>query len=490
MTESNRLRLSSVPETTLGVTPTTPRMRTGRITGESLQYVPAYIRSEELRADRMNADPIKVNESNTGGINCELSFPVWASPMADWLESLMCNAWVDTPFRDNDGTPDSVITDLAAATGVITVTTGAAFVVGHLVRLTGFTLPANNLLARITTGSATVPAVGAGVLTDDAVPAAAARVKVVGIQGVAGDLVAVADGITSTALNFTTFAGLTVGKWIKIGGTGAGFRFATEACNEYARIIAVTATKLTLDNLPTGWTTDAGATKTLRIFYGDQIRNGITTKSVSIERGFMGQGVPTYILQKGMVAGQGAIELNAGEIAKINFTFTGMTGSQGAVSADDTPDAATTNPVMAAAVNVGRISENGIAVVGPNFIRSMNISVNNNLRALEAIRSDGLVGPVGINTGENAIDVNLSTYFGSNTLYGKLISGAATNATARITKDNQTVIWAVPRLTLTGGPPSAAGKNQDVMLDLTAMASIDTLTNAQVLLDRMEYVEA
>ncbi len=486
MTDSNRLRLAVVRETSLGVTPNTPRMRKARVTGESLSFTPQFVQSEEIRDDRMNADPIKINETNEGGINAEFSYPDDDGPLSEFLRSLMFNPWSNTPTRFNDGTADSVITGVAATGGVITVTTGAAFAVGHLIRNSGFSNAGNNGLFRITTGSATVPAVGNSLLTDEAVPPAAARVKVVGLQGASGDLVAAADGITSTSLDFTTM-GIVPGMWVKIGGTGASFRLATEACNGWARVVAVSAGKLTLDNLPTGWTTDAGTGKTLRVFFGDQIKNGVTRSSVTVERGFMAQAVPTYIIQRGMVVGQADFDITTEQLITAAFTLQGLTGEQTTTSLDASPDAASTAPVMSANVNVGRIGEAGVPVTDPNYVRSLQISVNNNLRPITAV---GNVGSVNIGAGEMAVEATVETYFGSNSLLTKLLNGTVSNVNARVQKNSQAVVFALPRLTFTGGSPSAGAKNQDVMLPLTAMASMDELTNAQMIIDRLEYYEA
>ncbi|WP_454917308.1 phage tail tube protein [Xanthobacter sediminis] len=488
MTESNRLRMTWVDEVTPGVTPTTPRMRTARLTGETLAFTPTFVASNEIRDDRMNSDPIKVGESNSGPVNTEFSFPVDGTPHSSWLASLFCNPWANTPFRDNDGTADSQITGVAASTGVITVLTGAAFAVGHLVRLSGFSEAANTGLFRITTGSATVPAVGASLLTDEASPPETARVKVVGFEGVSGDIVAVADGLTSTALNFTTL-GLSVGRWIKVGGAGASYRFTTAACNGWARITAIATGKLTLDNLPTGWTADAGTGKTVRVFFGDQLKNGVAKRFGTVERGFMGQSVPTYIQQSGMLVGQGEITLESGAIATANYTFAGLTGASSTTSLDDSPDPATDNPVMSAAVNVGRISQGGSTVVGPNFLRGLTITVNNNTRNVDAIRSDGKVGPVDINTGDCSVSCTLNTYFGSGTAYADYLAGVPTNAFAVLTKNGQATVFGLPRLTRTEGNPNAGGKNQDVMLQFTAQASKDPLMNAHIMLDRLEYFE-
>ncbi|KQU79818.1 hypothetical protein ASD00_36015 [Ensifer sp. Root31] len=487
--DTNRVRMTVTREQTLGETPANPRMRAHRFTGEALAFQPVFTTSEEIRDDRMESDPVKVNETNQGTINGEQSYPVDGSPLSLFIESAFANTWTNTPQRDNDGTADSVITGVVAATGVVTVTAGAAFVVGHLVRLSGFGQPGNNGLFKVTTGSATVPAVGAALLTDEAAPLASARMKVVGFEGTAGDITAVADGLASTALDFTTL-GLAVGQWVKVGGTGAAYRFAVEALNGWARIIGIAAQKLTLDNLPTGWAVNAGAGKTLRVFYGDRIKNGVAQLTQTVERGWMGQTVPTYIIQRGMQVGQLEVNFESEQIARYVLTLNGLTGEPTHVSLDDTPEQATQNRVMAAAVNVGRIAENGIPVGGPNFVRSLGITLNNNLRMLNAIRSDDKVGAVDIGMGSATVTVSMETYFGSKALLDKLFNSVPTNINTRIAKDNQALVYGLPRLTLTEGSVSAGGKNQDTMLPLTATASKDPLTEAHILLDRFEYYQA
>lgn len=489
MTESNRLRLTGVEETTLGTTPTTPRMRTLRITGESLQYRPDFVTSQEIRDDRMKPDPIKVGESNSGGINIEFHYPVPNSLLSSIIASVLMNAWTQTPERDNDGTADSVITDIATTNEVLTVTTGAAFVAGHLARFTGLGVANNNGVFKCTTGSATVPRfIGAG-LTDEAAPPAAARVKVVGFQGAAADITATATGLGSTALDFTTL-GLYVGQWLKIGGTAAGDKFATAALNGWARISGtITATAIPLDNRPSGWTTDAGTGKTIKVWFGDRNYNGTSKRGVSLERGFMGQTTPTYISQMGMVGNTLELQFRKKERLTASLDFLGMSGAQSTTSLDASPDAAPSNasyPILSASADVARLSEAGAAVAAPNYVDAMTLRIGNNLRAIEAV---GSLAPVGINSGSCDVQVNLNTYFGDNALLAKLLAGTATSTSAVATKSSQAVVWAVPRMTATQGVPNAGGQNQDVMLPLQLEASYDSTTAAQVTVDRLEYYE-
>lgn len=491
MTSSNRTRVSYVMESTPGVTPTTPRMKAVRLTGESLSGAPEYIDSDELRDDRMNADPIMVGQTSGGGINFEFSYPQNQTFLSDALRATLFSDWLNTPERDNDGTADSVITAVTDTTDVFTVTTGAAFVAGQLLRATGFSNVANNGIWKITTGGATSVAVLGANLVAEAAPPAAARLKVVGAEGASGDVTALADGLGSTALDFTTL-GLRKGQWIKIGGTADATTFAflvtagvVARAAAWARVTEIAATKLSLDNLPSGWTTDSGTGKTIRFWFGDQLKNGVTPAPMTIERGFMGQQTPTYIVNRGMQAGQLEIAMEAKQKITGSFTFTGLTAAQSTTSLDASPDAATTSQVMAGSANVGRLAEGGTRLTSPNWARRISFTVNANLEAQDAVDN---FGAVYIREGENTVTGQIETYFGSNAVLAKFYDGTVTSLNGRVAKNNQAVVLQIPRATLRGGGnPSAAGKNQTVMASFDFSGSLDPETNANIIIDRLEY---
>jgi hypothetical protein len=489
MTDSNRVQLAFVDETTPGVTPGSPRMRKARHTSAPLAFQPINTRSNEKRDDRMNSDPIRVGERNDGPVNFELSWPVPDSFLSSLIESALNNAWENTPVRDNDGTADSVITGVAETGGVYTVAAGAAFAAGHLARFTGFGEAGNNGLKKITAGSATVPAVGgsAGVV-DEAAPPAHARIKVVGFEGESGDITALADGLGSTSLDFTTL-GLAVGQWIKIGGTGSAYRFGAEALNGWARIAAIAANKLTLDNRPAGWTTNDGAGKTLRVFFGDRIKNGDTGKPKTLERGYLGQAVPSYIAQRGMEVNELTLSIEARREITGGVSLMGLGASVSNTPLDASPDPAPDSGiyrVMAASANVNRIGEAGGQLSSPNYVRSAQLRLSNNLR--EIIAADN-VATVALGRGSLDITVTLQTYFGDKSLYERMLAGTATSLDQRIMDGNRALIIAYPRLTDIDGNPDDGGSNTDIMLAQQKQASFDSLTNAQILIDRFEYTE-
>lgn len=501
MTDTSLVRLAVVREATPGTTPGSPRMRLAAVAGVALEHSPTYQMPALLRADRMDADAEVSGENNTGSVPFEFMFPADLSPHSEWWASLFCAAWVNTPQHDNDGTADSVITAVAGS-GVYTVVdqsgsggfAGTAYRVGHLLRASDFGVAANNGLGRVTASTTTSVTVSGPTTAIEAAPPAAARLKVVGFQGASGDITATATGLASTSLDFTTL-GLAVGQWIKIGGTGGAdaFRFAGAALNGWARITAIAATALTLDNRPAGWTTDAGTSKTIRVFFGDVLKNGVADIAVSMEQGYMGQAAPTYILQAGMEAVTGDLVMASKQKVTGSFGFMGRSGAVSATSVDSTPDAvldADRYPVFTCSTNVGRIAEAGAALASPNFCRSLRFAWNNAGRMQDAI---DVSGAAGIGKGRAGLGVTLETYFGDSSLYTKARNGTATSLNVRLEKAGsdavrRAVVFAVPRMKLAGFP-TAPAPDQDSLLSLTGMPSRDPLTNAHYQMDRLEYVE-
>lgn len=492
MTSANRVVAKYVIESTAGETPVTPRMKTIRMTGESLMGAPTYVDSDEIRADRMMADPIMVGQDSSGSINFEQSYPHPKTFLSDVIKAVLFSEWINTPERDNDGTADSVITAVTGTTDVFTVTTGDAFLANHLLKASGFETSANNGVFKVTTGGTTsVTVLGANLVTE-AAPLATARLKVVGYEATSGDVTALADGLGSTTLDFTTL-NLPIGSWIKIGGAADATQFAflvtagaPARAAAWARVSAApTATKLTLDNLPANWTTDSGTGKTIRIWFGDLIKNGVTPVPMTIERGFLGQAVPTYIVNRGMQAGQMDLTWTAKEKLTGSVTFTGLTAAQSTTTLDAVADDSTVSRVMAGSANVGRLAEGGTRLTSPNWARSLSLSINANLEVQDAVDN---FGGVYIREGENTVTGTIETYFGSNAVLAKFYDGTVTSINARAAKDNQAIIVQVPRVTLRGGGnPQATGKNTTVMASYELSGSIDPLTNSNIMFSRLEF---
>jgi hypothetical protein len=296
---TNRVAIARVRETTFGTTPATPAFKSIRQTSSNLALNPQTVISNEIRSDRQITDLILVGYQAGGDIGGEMSF----QSMDDDLEEALQGTWLNKPSI-TVVTLDTEISDVSATTLTVLTPLGTPFKTGMLVLTGGFTTAANNgITPRVTSSTATsIVFPGATFSVEAAAIPVGANVRVIGFQGAAGDLVAVTAGgnaLTSTVLDFTTL-GLTVGQWALIGGSAAGDQLATAVDNDWVRISAITATRLSFDRTPVGWIADAGAAKTLKVFTGDFLTNASTKRSSTIERQYLDHSPVTYEYLRGM----------------------------------------------------------------------------------------------------------------------------------------------------------------------------------------------
>lgn len=483
MSDSNRTQVARVRETTIGTTPASPSMTKVRVTGESLKYDIDTTRSEEIRSDRLTPDVVQVGARVNGGFSFELSFAAFD----DEIESAMHNTRSKVAEIENSAA-DTEITQVTDSTDTFTVASGGtAFVDQHLARTTGFTNSANNGVFEVSSSTATtVVMAGTPSLTDEAAPPLGAKIKAVGFVGASGDIGADATGLTSSSLDFTTL-GLSVGQWIKIGGTATGDKFATAALNDWARITAIAANALTLDNRPSGWTTDNGSSKTIKVWFGDTIKIGTTQIAHTYEKVLLSQSTPQYRAFSGCMVNTFNLNMETGQRVTGSAEMLGW--AEAALTAtplDASPDEAAQNDILNAVSNVGRIAENGTAVGSPNHARRLNFSISNNLREQNAI---GTLGLIGIGSGDADITGTIEMYFGDETMYNKFIAGTATNINSRVAKNNQAYVFTWPNVKFEDAEAVATGRNQDVLIPLQFRALRDSTTSTSFQVDRFEYFE-
>lgn len=496
---ANLVKLSLVREVTLGTVPATPQWEPMRYTGESLTGSPRTVLSDEIVTGRMVADLVQVGRDVAGGVDFEWSYHRYGHGGLDLaLEGALCATWTKTSEKDNNGTADSAITDVAVTTGIFTTTSvSPAWAIGMLVRATGFTDTAINRIFRASAGSATslTPTVVAG--GAEAAPPGTARLKCLGVQGASGDLAAVTsggNGITSTALNWTTF-GLAVNQWVRIGTEAGGdaFSFAgTAANNGYARISIIAAGKLSFDVVPTGWAADTAAGKTIRVFFGDYVRNGTTVLGHSIEAQHTDL-APVYRLFKGMVVNTISMALASQAIVRGTVGFLGMGVAVSTTrTAGSTDDTAETADVLNAAGNVGRVAENGVALSGVYMLEN-TLNLANNARQQPAVGGLGTSDPysfVGVALGRMVVSGTARFYFANETLLNKALNSTASSLDWMI-KDaaGNTFLVDVPKVKFATAQAPAAGLDQDVVLEMNWQAlkyTPPTGADYQVHLQRLE----
>ena len=108
MSDSNQVRLLYVAESAWDTPPTTPTMKTVRITGESFTPEITNIQSNEIRADRNTADTVQTSRQNSGSFEFEVSPDsfddfIAAALFSTWHTNVCKNGILETSFTFEKG---------------------------------------------------------------------------------------------------------------------------------------------------------------------------------------------------------------------------------------------------------------------------------------------------------------------------------------------------------------------------------------------------
>jgi hypothetical protein len=164
MADANYASIGFIKENTWGVTPTTPRLKGLRITGEDLMHEKETIQSQEVRADRQVADLVEVGVQASGGFEFELSYGSFTQ--------FLIAALFATPLVIN---LSAVTCDLTASSQLVEGAAGDFddIPVGATVKVAGATTPANNglklVVSKESDGSALTLAAGSITANESAV---------------------------------------------------------------------------------------------------------------------------------------------------------------------------------------------------------------------------------------------------------------------------------------------------------------------------------
>ena len=481
MSDTNRVAIRAVKEATFGVVPATPDLQELCITGlPGLAFTPETTVSEKIRSDRQIDDLVLVGGEAAGDVNSELAFDVHDL----LLEGAFFNLF-QTRFSRTNNQAATQVTNVDGTDDEFDVTDeGDAPVQNDIVRAEGFTNAANNGFHLVDTGATNTAIPVTSSLVDETPPANGVKVKVVGRQAAASDIVATTgpNGLTSTVLDFTTL-GIQAGDWIKLSGSGGTWPAAN---NDYVRILTVAANALVFDIVPSGWAANGGASATVQLYLAERLINGTTRFSYSFEEEFADHSPVTYQYFRGMVVDGVTISAEPQAIVKINFTFSGKDAffsdaTTPASTPDQLPavdgagrvDGATTVTypsvnVLNSSSNVGRIARGGTPIAGSNFVLEATFEIANNLRQQNAV---GFLGAVNIGVGEFGVTGSLNTYFDDATLARDVVSNAETSFDIRFEdNDSHVVLVDAPRIKFSEGAPDVPSKNADVTLALSYQA--------------------
>ena len=468
--------------------------------GESGGNTLNYEESGEFTDDRLTTPFDLVSEDANFGFDvnfrCETFDPLIAGAFYSSFDA--------APTRNNGATADSAIEDVAASTGTFTVASGAAFVASQLVMSRGFTNPGNNLATarKVNSGSATTCVIGSGILTDESAPPAYAQLYVVGFEGASGDITATSTGLGSTALDFTTLTNLKRGGWIKIGGAGAGNRFATEALNVWVRVTAIAANAVTCDNLPQGWSTDAGTGKTIKVFTTEilNIGDGSTKTTFFMQKKLpITGGAFRYMHLYGLHSGLFRLNTQARGRMTARFEYQGIRGDPDGLEA--TPAVASPFSIAAA---TGGMRKRGVLVSGRSFVRlhegggafastlcvpNIAFEIQNQLIPVPCVHR---LGYDDIEPAEAQCRFSGALNFSTESLFNKYRASTETSLSAVLQEGDQAYVIESPTGLITQSGIELSGPNQIITMPFTFTAHRNegSLTaNKQYAWHRARYFE-
>jgi hypothetical protein len=413
----------------------------------------ALVARNPINPSRQRKKGVITDLDASGGFNQDLTF----SNLAFLFPGLFLSTKREKFNRTSDGTGaggPSPIESIGASNDVVFGADESANVnVGDLLFFTGFGVDGNNGLKRVTavlTDTVTVNET----LTAEATVPAGATVLHVGFQFTAGDAeIANTSGslptLTATTKDLTDF-GLIAGETIFIGGddTGAsGDAFNAAHNNGFSRVSETpVAGTITLDKTSGGadgeteMATEAGGTKTIRVFFGSVLRNesaissDFDRKSWTMERSLgipNPQAAPSVVqseVLKGAIVNEFALNIAQADKITTDWTFIGTDNEQrdGVTSGEErlstttgsvaTIEAATAyntssdfSRIKLAEVRPTQTEANRAAPV-PLFayVTDITLNVSNNGTPNKAV---GVLGGFDVTAGTFEVGGNITAYF-------------------------------------------------------------------------------
>lgn len=310
-----------------------------------------------------------------------------------------------------------------------------------------------------------------------------ARLVKVGVRAAAADLVlastATTATLTTTALDFTTM-GLSVGEWIFVGGDNTANRFAATPAF-YARIAAVSAKVLTFDTTTSPIVADAGAGKSVAIFFGTFITDGDTLSSYTHTRRLGKDDAGKEIVEvfTGCVPNELSINFGESEFVNLDMGYMGIDYKPSSV------DTATYNATYAKvkeptdeeafhtstdvyrqrlAVNANKLNTAAIT----SFVQEGSLSITNNI---SGDTRQGKIGAFDFSTGDFGLSGSLTAYFVSIDALDAIRCNCTVGMDIILATKNTGSVIDVPAFTMGGSVDVEANTSVKLSLEQEAFSS-------------------
>jgi len=299
--------------------------------------------------------------------------------------------------------------------------------------------------------------------------------------------------LTATIKDLTTL-GLIVGEWVFIGGDAAGNQFDTAASNGFARVRKIAAGRIDFDKTQGTMVTDAGAGKTIHIFFGRVLKNElgalIKRRSYQGERtlGAVDNALPSEIQAEyivGMVANELSLNIPSADKLTVDLSYLGIDNEQltgaagvktgnrpGIVEADAFNTSSDFSRIKLAVVDDTNAAPVPLFAFGTDFA----VTINNGAEALKAV---GVFGGFDISVGNFEVGGSITAYFADIAAVAAVRNNSDITLDMQIVKNNQGITIDFPLLSLGDGRLSVE-QDQAIKLPLTTEAASGSKIDANL----------
>lgn len=305
---------------------------------------------------------------------------------------------------------------------------------------------------------------------------------VFGLTTAAGTLTA---AVAPTATS--AFSNLAAGSWFKVvppvGATTAVKDYFADA---WFKVASTTTTVITLDAA----TPVSGSGLGITAAAGYAISQSSASNGASLTRGFTLEYALTdigkFLPFQGNQVNKLDLDIQVGSIVTGSFDFVGRTHNGGMVASTTFtggPTASQTFDVMNAVADVGMFMENNVNLLtAGSFIKSVKLSVSNNLRSQKAV---GVFGSVGVGFGELVLDGTLEIFVQDATYYNKWFAGTNTSlAIGMADAAGNGYLIELDKLSFKDGGFTSGGQSDDSMLSLPFQAFYNSATGRGIRITR------
>lgn len=374
------------------------------------------------------------------------------------------------------------------AAALINVTAGhqTKFIVGNLLKTQSNAQSTNNKDNVIVSSVASGVVNTTGFTFAAETVTAANKVDVVGHQFATGDATLDVNGATIrllTTVQNLTLLNLNVGEWIFIGGEAVDDVYSFDASTNvpgFARISAIAANAITLEQCTWVAVDDTAAAKTIRIYFGKYLRNEkdpqlIIHRTYQLERslGSDADG-PQYEYLVGATPNEFKMALKSADKIMADLSFVGTnadlrTFTEGRRGGDHTATITSEDAFNTSSdVYQMRLFIHDPLLNEPPslfaYVEDMSIDINNNAEGLKAI---GTIGSFAVNIGDFEVGGTINAYFATVAAVQAIKDNADVSFNIIAARENAGFVYDLPLLSLGNGNITVV-KDKPIMLPISS----------------------